>query len=484
MKLRFLVPLVGWSFFCCEETRAENVSVDKLKAQIERMERMLQAQQRQIGELKRMLEEKIVQGQESGVSSQEPTPPSSPPSQVRHGESALGMRGEVIEDDRIEEVVEKYLEKEETKEKFAKLGLAPNLNMGFKEGFYLETLDKKFKIRLQAGLQYRYEFFDRDGDREDTSSFLVRRGRVILEGYTFSPNIEYKLQGGFDRGRDFHLLDYSFNMTHIPALNVQFGQFKAPFNRQRINPAFQLQFIDRSEANEVFTLDRQIGVMLHSKKLLDKKFEYAFGIFNGSSVKDRRATTGINREVNDNNKHLFVLRAAYNPLGEFILSEGDFEYSETLKATIAGAGAYSSDEIEVTDGTEDVDTMRLVGEAGLKYRGASFMSEVFWRHRDASQIGADLHRNSIDDKGLYAQAGYFIIPKRLELAGRFSLVDYDDNISFDNLDEIREYTGGLNYFFKGFRHRIQANVVRIEEDFRGAKDEDSYKLQMQYQIYF
>ncbi|HLG29604.1 MAG TPA: hypothetical protein VI387_05280, partial [Candidatus Brocadiales bacterium] len=173
-------------------------------------------------------------------------------------------------------------------------------------------------------------------------------------------------------------------------------------------------------------------------------------------------------------------------------SEGDLEHSEKLKATIGGAGAYSSDEINVLDAagktiaTEDVDTARLVGEFGLKYRGASLLSEVFYRHRDASQIskGLPLERDNIVDTGFFTQAGYFIIPRRLEIAGRFSLVDYDDDVSFSNLDGVREYTGGLNYFFNGHRNKLQANVVKVEDDFHTAEDEDTYKFQLQYQIYF
>lgn len=455
MKFRFILTLFAVAFFNYELAFAQGVSVDELKAQIERMEQMLEVQQKQISELKRVLEEKVKKDEAK----------------------------EVAKDEKIEEVVEKYLEKPETKKEFAKLGLSPNLNMGYKEGFYLETLDKKFKLRMQGMLQSRYEFLDRDEGKEDTSSFLLRRARLIWDGYTFSPNINYKLQAGFDRGVAFQLLDYYFNMTHIPALNLQFGQFKAPFNRQRITSATNLQLVDRSEANEVFNLDRQLGVMLHAK-LLDKKFEYAFGFFNGSSVTDRRASSGINRRENDNNEHLFVLRAAYNPFGEFGYSEADLEYSETLKATIGGAGAFSSDEINVPGGTENVDTTRLVGEVGLKYRGASFLSEVFWRRRDASQIGADLHRDSIIDRGFFTQAGYFIIPRRLELAGRFSLVDYDNEVSFENLNMVREYTGGLNYFFSGHRSKLQANVVKIEDAIRDARDEDTYRYQLQYQIYF
>ncbi len=473
MKLRFILALFAATFFICRGTFAEDVSAEDLKAQIERMEQMLEAQQTQISELKRVLEEKI------GIAS---------PSARNDKEKEVE---EAVKDEKIEYVVEKYLEKPETKEKFAKLGILPNLNMGYKDGFYLETLDKKFKLQMEGRLQTRYEFLDRDEGKEDTSSFSLRRARLAWKGHTFSPNINYKLEAAFDKGQDFQLLDYYFNMTHLPALNIQFGQFKAPFNRQRITSAGNLQLIDRSEANEVFNLDRQIGIMLHSEQLLDKKFEYGFGLFNGSSVTGRHASSGRNLSENDNNKHLFVLRAAYNPFGEFGYSEGDLEHSEKLKATIGGAGAFSSDKINILDGTgktigaEDVDTARLVGEFGLKYRGASLLSEVFYRHRDASQIskGSPLERNSIVDTGFFTQAGYFIIPKRLELAGRFSLVDYD-NVSFNNLNMVREYTGGLNYFFNGHRNKLQANVVKTEDDVRNAKDEDTYKFQLQYQIYF
>ncbi|HHT9125062.1 MAG TPA: porin [Candidatus Brocadiia bacterium] len=462
MKLRFVLTLFAVAFFVCKGAHGQtslsmppDVSGEDLKAQVERMERMLEEQQKQISELKHVLEEKTKE------------------KEVK----------EAVKDEKIEEVVEKYLEKEETKEKFAELGLSPNLKMGYKKGFYLETLDEKFKLRFQGGLQFRYEFLDRNEGEEDTSSFLIRRARMILEGNAFSPNIKYKLQAGFDKGTDFNLLDYYFNMTHIPPLNVQFGQFKAPFNRQRITSSGNLQLVDRSTANEVFNLDRQIGMMLHSM-LFDKRFEYGFGVFNGSSVTGVDASSGRNLKENDNNRHLFVLRAAYNPFGEFGYSESDVEFSEKLKATIAGAAGYSSDEITVSGSEEDVDTTRLVGELGLKYRGFSFLTEGYYRHRDAGDLSGIVSRGNIADNGFFTQAGYFIIPKRLEIAGRHSFVDFDDDVPLGGVDELREYTGGINYFFEGHRSKLQANIVRVEEDLLTGEDEKDNKFQLQYQIYF
>lgn len=458
MRLRFILTLLAVAFFTCRGVLAQDVPADELKVQIERMERMLNEQQGQIEALKRTLGVKVIEEKEA---EEKPVK---------------------VDEEKIEEVVVKYLEKEGTKEKFAKLGIFPNLKMGYKKGFYLETLDNKFKLNMSGRLQFRYDFDDRDKG-EDTSSFFIRRARLAWSGHTFSPNIKYKLETDFGKGSDFHLLDYYFDMTHIPYMNIQFGQYKAPFNRQRMTSSGSLQLIERSMANEVFNLDRQIGVTLHSE-LFDKKFEYALGIYNGSSVEGVKASSGKNVKENDNNKHLFLLRTAYNPFGEFGYKEGDLEYSEKLKATIGGAVGFSSDEIEVGGSKEDVDTTRLVGELGLKYRGFSFLTEGYYRRRDAGDLGGTLSRENIGDSGFFTQAGYFIIPKRLEIAGRYSFVDLDDDVPLEGVDEIREYTGGLNYFFNGHRSKLQANIVKVVEDMISGDDEDDYKFQLQYQIYF
>ncbi len=127
-----------------------------------------------------------------------------------------------------------------------------------------------------------------------------------------------------------------------------------------------------------------------------------------------------------------------------------------------------------TVAAEEVDRTQVAGEFGFKYRGFSLISEYYWR----KQHGI-LDTNLIDH-GFFVQAGYFLIPKKLEVAGRYSLVEFDDELEKDSL---RNVAVGVNYFFNGHGSKLQFNAVRFNED-NGNTDNIDYKYIFQYQWAF
>ena len=80
-----------------------------------------------------------------------------------------------------------------------------------------------------------------------------------------------------------------------------------PFNRQELTSSAELQFMDRSLADDAFNLSRDIGVMLHSK-FKEGLFEYYLAVMSGA---------GENQTTNSNNEFLYAARVAVNPLGDF-----------------------------------------------------------------------------------------------------------------------------------------------------------------------
>ena len=87
----------------------------------------------------------------------------------------------------------------------------------------------------------------------------------------------------------------------------------------------------------------------------------------------------------------------------------------------------------------------------------------------------------MDSNGFFSQAGYYVIPKKLEVAARYSTLDPDDNVS----DDIgREYTGGINYYFRGHRSKIQADVGHFVTEQGDEDDKNENRVRVQYQIVF
>ena len=86
------------------------------------------------------------------------------------------------------------------------------------------------------------------------------------------------------------------------------------------------------------------------------------------------------------------------------------------------------------------------------------------------------------------QGGYFLIPRKFEAAGRYSLVDFDNQRS--DKDAEREITAGLNWFFAGHNKKVQFNWIRIDNEkarsvsSTNRSDDIDYFYRLQYQMAF
>lgn len=395
-----------------------------------------------------------------------------------------------IDEREIGNVMEGYLQKAEGQGLLDKY-MGP-CELGYNKGFYFRTRDDKFFMRMTGRIQMRYGYTDRDNEsgEEDDSSFMIRRSRLKWDGYAYN-HFDYKIELALrsqgtkstdtddgDRAKAVELIDWWAEYKKYPFAKIRFGQWKVPFNRQRVVSSANLQMIDRASSQDEFNMDRQVGAMV-SGDLFGKKLEYYAGMFNGN---------GRNESENDNNEHLYIFRASYNPFGGYGKGigekESDLDWSETPKAHISGAVAFDSaaDESITLDSGKvtmaDVDRTSVVAEYGFKYKGFSTSAEAYWRKYD------DIGGKSIIDKGFFVQGGYFLIPKHLEIAGRYSLVDFDNR---RETDAVRETALGINYFWAGHSKKLQFNVIRMDNELphsASVSDDIDYFYRLQFQLAF
>ncbi len=450
---------------------------DDLKAQLNKMEEMMQKQQGMINNLKTKIE------MQEDISKSYVTS---------------------IDDEVIGKKVDEYFQKGEGKGMWAKIIQRPKL--GYKNGFYFETQDKNFTMKINGRIQFRYSYEDRDNvhdedEEQDDSSFRIRRARVKFSGYAYK-YFKYKIElalastGTVDKSKAVELYDFWASYNKNPAASIQFGQWKVPWNRQRVVSSQNQQMIDRASSQDEFTMDRQIGIMLHGK-LFNKKFEYYTGIFNGNAR---------NQKENGNNEMLYIARVSWNPFGAYGKGigevESDINFSEKPIAHVSAAIAYdgAADRERFSSTTIDLDppvgtgvTLKevnktsVVAEYGLKYRGFSTSAEAYWRRFD------DIRANNINsvgsgviiDRGFFVQGGYFVIPKKIEVAGRYSLVDFDDE---RDEDAVREVALGVNWFINGTHdNKLQFNWIRQDNELPisvSRSDDIDYTYRLQYQLAF
>jgi phosphate-selective porin len=276
--------------------------------------------------------------------------------------------------------------------------------------------------------QVRYQINDESGKID---GFDIRRAYLDIKG-KLSSRWSYRIQSDFagtpkiiDIFAEYKLNDY---------LNFTFGQFALPFSLENITSNTKTDFIDRSQVVEALVSrgkdvignhnGRDIGVQtagtlikLNEKALVD----YKIGLFNGS---------GINAADKNESKDV-VTRIIFHPI------EGlDF-----------GASYYNGHGNWGTP-VKNRKRNRLGFELSYVLENLSFSSE-FINGQDAS----------VKKQGYYIQAGYYVVPKKLQLVGKVDT--FDPNTDIDK-NASSWYIAGLNYTISP-NIRLQVNYTFKEE---------------------
>ena len=365
------------------------------------------------------------------------------------------------------------------------------------KGFTFTSPDGKFRLSLGGRGQFFYMYLDRDdvnGPAKEVSQQRVRRFKVYMSGYAYTKNLTYRVQ--VDLAKSTQILDDGWiNYRFVDEAQFQAGQFKVPFSRGELTSDGALQFVDRANAVDAFKPSYDIGVMVHGKAL-GGRLAYNAGLFNGTGQGGTRTT----------NSGAWAARAVFNPFGEMPYSEADLGNTPTPLLSV-GAGYFANTlkrnanstfldttsstppyagtsgwlgkaaaNTAIFDNTERVDVGTYGFDAAFKWRGFSAQGEYFRGNAEGQTLG-----RRVDSRGFYGQAGYFLLPKRLEVAARYSSVD-------PNLDEARdlqvEVTGAASYYFEGHSLKLQGDYTSIHKQVSGKQSTDDHQVRVQAQVAF
>ena len=360
------------------------------------------------------------------------------------------------------------------------------------KGFQLKTADDKFLLHLESRLQFR---FATPGDQNpltlddletDKSVFKINRARVKVGGHAFDPDLTYYWEYELAQG---NLLDFRIMYHFLDELNLKVGQWKTFYNRERVISSGKQQLADRSIITRPFTVDRQQGISLFGRIFPETLADitYHLSVLTGS---------GRGNFENDDDDFMYVGRFQWNFLGrELGMISSDLEGHEKPVALIALAGLTNRSPytrfsqsgggqlIGFEDGVEGQYRINQgLIETAFMYKGFSWQNEFHLK-----EIEDRVNNQTTTLLGSYYQAGYFFnhlwdkIPKPLELAARYARFTPDDSLP-DNFEE--EYTVGLNWFFKGHRNKLTAEVSVF--DFKTDVDEfeSRTRFRVQWDISF
>jgi hypothetical protein len=373
----------------------------------------------------------------------------------------------------------------------------------YDSGFVFESTDKAgmpFKMKFSILAQIIGSVNDTDG-QDVATNFQLRRLELKWSGIAFAPWFYYTFM--IDPASSSLMKDMYFTAQYQKEIGPRIGQWKVPFNREELNSSSALQFIERSIVNSEFSLERDRGLALVGGIGANNNVSYGVGVFNGD---------GINGTSVDSNM-LYVGRIQLG-LG------GDDDYKFDANGTFPTAKAY---EIVPNFAKKPTFTAGVGGsvlpglDCAVKEPNGGVcdrIAELAYPSSDFTQLTADLNfkmpyfnvegeydarwiapdtgpQDTAFDQGFRAQAGVFLIPKTVELAARYALVDFDTSsgvVPPDTSVTKRQWelTPGLNYYMShNHKWKLMANYTFQRNEFtEGEPDVDANIFRLQVQAAF
>jgi phosphate-selective porin OprO/OprP len=209
----------------------------------------------------------------------------------------------------------------------------------WKDGFYINSADNRFKLRIGAYTQADGRFFINDSADSNTSQFLFRRARLDIQGTVFR-YFDFRILPDF-AGANFTLFDAYVDYTQFPFAKLRVGKYKPPVGLERLQSATALMLVERGQPTNLVP-NRDNGAMLYAD-LWDAAFSYQLGIDNG--VPD---SGNANGDVNDDKD--FVGRIFAHPFRPFDIAplrdlgfglSGSYGHSSGT-STVSGTSAPSN----------------------------------------------------------------------------------------------------------------------------------------------
>ena len=372
--------------------------------------------------------------------------------------------------------------------------------------------------------------------------------------YNFSIQLNqnaFNQEGGSGRAS---LVDAYIAAWHVPFATIQVGQQKVWFNRALISSTATSSFADNLLVQRTFAANlinsRDIGIVVLSDE--EKyKFNYALGIWGGVGPNLTNEGTSVSQALPNNaslptsqqrtfnydtrfrnGEMMYTARLLYKFSGNPGYGQGDILNSRVPQVAIGAGYAYNpaqnylssirSDIVGRTyrQGITNSNNGRLLGggvydfqtyEVDLiaKYQGWSLQSEGYYRHQrvrttddgsipftpsTAVVLGPPVDLGQA--WGWYVQVGKYIIPRKLELAVRYAVLDPSTK---QKDDLTKEFGAALSYSFDGtYNNRLIVDYSHLTLGSGGrapdrfpfesvpgfGQDLIENRINVQYQFYF
>ena len=350
----------------------------------------------------------------------------------------------------------------------------------FGKGIKYTAKDTSFSCKFNFRMQNLYVATYDESSEDWSSQFLMRRSRLKLNGFAFSPKLIYKAEIGLTNrdistssedgngsGASRLILDAVLKWEFAKNWQLWFGQTKLPGNRERVISSANLQFVDRSNLNSKLTIDRDAGIQLRSNLNAGKAvIKPSLSISQGEG----RNITAINY-----GGYAYTARVDILPMGKF-KKKGDYDSSDLQRESspkLAFGAAIDYNDSAVRQGghvgkfvKNDNDSIGVYAENSLttffvdaifKYNGISVMAEYATRSADKEIKDTDRKFNT--GSAINFQAGY-LFNNNVEIAARYTTLTAEDS-AFTGLSDQDQITLGISKYVVGHKLKVQADITRI-----------------------
>jgi len=197
------------------------------------------------------------------------------------------LKGEVqkllkkIEDlEKKQESMEKVTTKIEQEEAKLKEEKKTRAITYWRDGWNIETPDKKFRLNMAGVLHFDTRFFE---SGRSATSFDIRRARYDMRGNLYTGDIEHIFRLQIEMADTPYLRNAYWMFNFMPELKVQVGQFKIPAGgADFLTEEAQVNFIEYATDTPISPhFDR--GINIHSS-FLGGKIQTNIGVFNGTGT--------------------------------------------------------------------------------------------------------------------------------------------------------------------------------------------------------
>jgi phosphate-selective porin OprO/OprP len=179
-------------------------------------------------------------------------------------------------------------------------GLPEGQVAGWNNGFFVQSPDRQFILRLTGQIQTDYRGFLKAADTTDIDTFLLRRARFGIEANVYD-HYEFRFLPDFAQGKTV-MQDCYMNVHYWEELQFEVGKFKQPVSYEQLIQDRYIPSLERSLIDQMMP-SRDIGVMVHGQNLYGNRFDYAASFCNGET----------NGDADTNNNTDFAYRGVVRP---------------------------------------------------------------------------------------------------------------------------------------------------------------------------